>query len=236
MLAACADTDVLGAAFYLMEPVDGFNVRTGIPEPHRSDAGWQYRMGLELARIAADLGNVDVASIGLEDLGRADGWLERQVARWRSQLEGYAATPGYPPASLPDVDRVGSWLDDERPSTFQPGLIHGDFHLGNVIFANDAPRVAAVVDWELATIGDPLLDLGHCLATWPPPGAANFLLPRPIPGLPTTDELIAAYATRSSRPLDDLPVVPRSRLLSARHPARRNVRTGVRGKGTHRRR
>jgi aminoglycoside phosphotransferase (APT) family kinase protein len=202
LIAACGDEAVLGAAFYLMEPVDGFNPTLGLPEPHRSDAAVQHEMGLSMADAIAALGRVDVAAVGLDDFGKPDGWLERQVERWRSHLASYDAIEGYRGrAGIPDVERVATWLDQRRPARWRAGLIHGDFHFANVLIRRDAGAVAAIVDWELATVGDPLLDLGHLLATWPGPGSPMAV---PGAGLPARDEVIARYAAGSDRPLDDV--------------------------------
>src|SRR5262245_25320013 len=111
LLAACPDTDVLGAAFYLMEPIDGFNPTRGLPEPHRSDPSIRHAMGLELADAIAALGAIDYRAVGLEDFGRPEGFLERQVDRWRSQLESYAELAGYPGPQIEGVERVGAWLE-----------------------------------------------------------------------------------------------------------------------------
>jgi aminoglycoside phosphotransferase (APT) family kinase protein len=194
LIAACPDVDVLGAAFYLMDPIGGFNPSTGFPEPYRSDLSLQHGMGLSMADAIAALGRLDYLAIGLGDFGRPDGFLERQVERWRSQLASYDAMEGYAGPDLPGVEDVAAWLDARRPAAWTPGLIHGDFHLANVIAHPTEGRLAAVVDWELATIGDPLLDLGHLLCTWP--GAD-------VTGLPTRAELIERYAAGSTRAVDD---------------------------------
>ena len=104
--------DVLGAAFYLMEPIDGFNASTGVPEPHASDPALQRSMGLSMADAIAALGRVDFRAVGLGDLGKPDGWLERQVERWRSHLRSYDAIEGYRGAQIPGVEQVAAWLDD----------------------------------------------------------------------------------------------------------------------------
>jgi aminoglycoside phosphotransferase (APT) family kinase protein len=202
LIAAEPDPDVLGAAFYLMEPIDGFNPTLGLPEPFVSDISWQHEMGLSMADAIAALSAVDHEAVGLGDLGRSDGWAERQVGRWRKQLDGYSELPGYPGPDLPGVDRLGEWLEEHRPTRIRPGLMHGDFHFGNVLIRFDRPALAAMVDWELVTVGDPLLDLGHLLATWPHEGAAVSV---DAPGLPTIDEVIARYSARSPRAIDHLP-------------------------------
>ena len=203
LIAAEPDPEVLGASFYLMEPVDGFNATLGLPEPHASDARWQHEMGLSMADAIAALSRVDHVAVGLADLGRFEGWAERQVGRWRKQLDGYSELPGYPGPELPGVDRVGEWLDAHRPTEVRAGVMHGDFHFANVLMRYDRPALAAIVDWELVTIGDPLLDLGHLLATWPTADGPGVTLQ--ASGLPSHDEVIARYAAGSGRPLYELP-------------------------------
>lgn len=202
LIAAEPDPEVLGASFYLMEPVDGFNATLGLPPRFAGDPTWQHEMGLSMADAIAALAAVDHVAVGLADLGRADGWAERQVGRWRKQLDSYSELPGYPGPDLPGVDRVGEWLDMHRPTDVRPGLMHGDFHFGNVLVRHDRPALAAIVDWELVTIGDPLLDLGHLLATWPATDGPGITFA--ASALPTHDEVIARYASASARPLDDI--------------------------------
>lgn len=203
LIAACPDVDVLGSAFYLMEPVDGANPTVALPQPYLDDAAWRRELGLAMADGAAAVGHVDHVVVGLEDLGKPDGYLERQVARWRSQLDSYAEVDGYPGPDIPGVDAVGEWLDANRPTAWRPGLIHGDYHLANVLCAPDRPALAAIVDWELTTIGDPLLDLGWLLATWPDADGPTMssVGVRPWDGFPEPDELVGRYAERSDRDL-----------------------------------
>jgi aminoglycoside phosphotransferase (APT) family kinase protein len=204
LIAAESGTDILGAAFYLMEPIDGFHAPSGLPEPHRSDPAIRRRMGLAMVDGIAALGAVDHHAVGLADFGRPENYLERQVARWRSQLESYAAMPGYAGPDIPGVDRVARWLEDNRPASFRAGIIHGDYHLGNVLFSRTGPELAAIVDWELTTIGDPLLDLGWLLATWPSGdgqqvgGAVSV---EPWDGFPSAEELVDRYRAQSDRDL-----------------------------------
>jgi aminoglycoside phosphotransferase (APT) family kinase protein len=154
-----------------------------------------------MADGAASVGAVDHDAVGLADLGRAEGYLERQVARWRAQLDSYSALPGYPGPDIPGVDEVGEWLDANRPTSWAPGLIHGDYHLGNVLCSPHRPGLAAIVDWELTTIGDPLLDLGWLLATWPDGEEPATTSVEPWDGFPTPDELVRRYGERSDRDL-----------------------------------
>jgi len=205
LIAGCPETDVIGAAFYLMEPVEGFNPTQGLPAYHRSDPAIRRAMGFSLVDSVAALGRVDYQAVGLEGFGRPEGFLERQVTRWRSQLESYSEFEGYPGPEIPGVDDVARWLDDNRPADFHPGILHGDYHLANVMYRPDAPELAAIVDWELSTIGDPLLDLGWLLATWPAPGAPSAAAVgggiQPWEGFPRADELVARYAEGSPRDL-----------------------------------
>lgn len=206
LIAACPDVDVLGAAFYLMEPIDGFNPASGLPEPHRSDPAMRRAMGFSMVDAIAALALVDHEAVGLADFGKPEGWLERQVGRWQRQLDSYAELDGYPGPDIPGVEEVSAWLDANRPSGWQPGIIHGDFHFANVLVRHDAPDLAAIVDWELCTIGDPLLDLGHLLSTWPPGDeeAGAGAVGGGIDGLPTKAELVDRYAERTGRAVDDV--------------------------------
>lgn len=201
LIAACGDENVLGAAFYLMEPIDGFNPVNGLPASHH-DAAVQRRMGLALVEGLAALHAVDHVAAGLGDFGRTEGFLERQVARWQAQLDSYGELAGWLGRDeLGDVAGVARWLEANRPASFTPGILHGDYHLANVMYRHDAPELAAIIDWELATIGDPLIDLGWMLSTWPEEADGGMLDIAPWNGFPTGAELVAHYAARSRRSL-----------------------------------
>jgi aminoglycoside phosphotransferase (APT) family kinase protein len=205
LIAGCADESVLdGAAFYLMEPIHGFNPTVELPALHAGDADIRHEMGLRAVDALAALGAVDHAAAGLGDLGKPEGFLERQVPRWLSELESYSRHEGYPGPDIPGLDAVATWLEANRPSTFTPGLSHGDFHLANLLFRFDGPEVAAIVDWEMCTVGDPLLDLGWLLATWPADDAGAAAVTGALGlagGLALPDDLVAQYAERSTRDL-----------------------------------
>lgn len=200
-IAGEPDTDTLGAAFYLMEPVDGFNPTVSIPEPYRSDPALVHQFGLSMADAIASLGRVDHLAVGLDGFGKPDGWLERQVERWRSHLAGYDDFDGYDGPDIPGVEDVAAWLTERTPTDWSAGIIHGDFHLANVLVHPTEGRLAAVVDWELATLGDPLLDLGHVLSLWPDDDRASGFAVR---GLPSAAEVIDRYADQTTRSLDHI--------------------------------
>jgi aminoglycoside phosphotransferase (APT) family kinase protein len=197
VIAACAAEDVLGTAFYLMEPIAGFTPREEMPELHKNDASIRRGMGFEMVDAIAALSQVDFEKRGLVGLGKLDGFLERQVGRWRSQLESYAEHEGWPGlAGLPGVDEIGAWLDAHRPKSFKPGILHGDYHFGNVLYDWNGPKMTAMVDWELTTLGDPLVDLGWLLSFWPPDGSTEGPV-MPWTGFPTRDEIVSRYADKT---------------------------------------
>ncbi len=206
LIAACGAEDVIGAAFYLMEPIHGFNATRSLPEPHSRDPALRHAMGLSLVDGILALGRVDHVAVGLADFGKVEGYLARQVPRWRAQLESYTEFAGWPGPEIPGVERVARWLEERRPRGFTPGILHGDYHLANVMFRHDSPALAAIVDWELCTIGDPLLDLGGLLATWAPPeaGAPGTIAVTPWSGFPSAEELIAHYRRGTTRDLSAL--------------------------------
>ncbi len=205
LIAGCEDETVMGGAvFYLMEPVDGFNPSVALPTLHASDASVRRQMGFEIADGIAALGRVDYQAVGLDGFGQPDGFLERQVPRWLSELESYNRFEGYPGQEIPGIERVAAWLEQNRPSAWTPGIMHGDYHFANVLYSCNGPELAAIVDWEMCTIGDPLLDLGWLLATWPDAGNPSAGVGAGIAaagGLPTTDEIVARYALGSARDL-----------------------------------
>jgi len=151
---------------------------------------------------ALALDRVDHVAAGLADLGKSEGILDRQVPRWRALLESYHDYKEWPgPIGIPGITEVADWLTRHIPPRFTPGLLHGDYHLANVMFRNDGAQLAAIVDWELATIGDPLLDMGWIMATWPDRDGhtTSEIGITPWTGFPAIEELIAHYAARSQR-------------------------------------
>jgi len=202
LLAAEPDTSVLGAAFYLMEPVEGI-APLPMPTWMTNNREAQRRFGESMIASLAALGRVDHSAVGLENFGKTDGWLERQVERWRSQLDSYNELENYPGPQLPYFQEVMKWLETNQPTTWQPGIIHGDYHFNNIMLRHDSPEIAAIVDWELCTIGDPLLDLGHLLANWPDPKLPERRGVPNAPGMPSRLEVVEQYAAMSGRDTSD---------------------------------
>jgi aminoglycoside phosphotransferase (APT) family kinase protein len=200
LVAACGDPEVLGAAFYVMDEVEGCNITVQMSPAHAGSAAIRREMGLRMADAAAALGMLDPVAHGLAGFGRPEGYLERQVGRWWSQLESYHDTPGYSTDELTGVADVAAWLGSQRPAQGRPGIVHGDYHMGNVLFRPDGPELSAIVDWELCTLGDPLVDLGELLATWPDPDDDRPLFDvEPSDGFVSRQELVRRYAENSAR-------------------------------------
>ena len=200
--AVCEDTDVIGACFYIMDFVDGWspmNMGDHWPEPFESDLEVRKGLAFELVDAIAKLGQVDWKAAGLEGFGKPDGFLERQVDRWLYHLSTFKFR------EIPGLDTAAEWLRGHTPKSFTPGIIHGDYQFANVMFHNGAPaRMAAIVDWEMATVGDPLLDLAWVVMGWPDPGEGERRGYVDYEGMPTSDELLHRYASLSGLPVDEM--------------------------------
>ena len=209
-IAACTDTSVLGRAFYIMGFVDGWSPM-GLetkpdgsrpwPEPFDTDLEARRGLAFQLVEGIALLGNVDWRAKGLEDLGRPDGFHERQVDRWTAFLERIKGR------ELPGFDEASAWLRAHKPIDYIPGLMHGDYQFANVMYETGAPaRLAAIVDWEMGTVGDPKLDLGWVVHSWPADTAekADGFSYVDMQGMPSRDEVLAHYSQASGRQVDDI--------------------------------
>jgi aminoglycoside phosphotransferase (APT) family kinase protein len=202
--AFCDDNDVNGAPFYVMENVDGVILRTpaDMAPLTKDDA---RRCSEELVDVMARIHTVDFHAIGLDDFGRPDGYLERQVRRWNKQWESSKAA-GCP--DTPAIDELARRLHDALPTSGPPTIVHGDYRLDNTMLAtNDYGRVVAVLDWEMATLGDPLADLGLFLLYWGRSEAQVVATGATISteaGFLSRDEVIERYAKATARSLDAL--------------------------------
>jgi aminoglycoside phosphotransferase (APT) family kinase protein len=206
MLAACADVSVIGAPFILMEALPGDALRFVLPNFLADDAPrrWRGLIGEQLVAALAALHTTDPAAVGLADLGRPTGYLSRQLKRWREQLEYSRVRP------TDDLDWTVIWLEQHQPGEpHAPTIVHGDYKLDNAIFAHDGPpRLLGIVDWEMATIGDPLADLGWLLAFWCEarnPVPELKILPRvtAFAGFSSHADIVQRYAERTNRPVPE---------------------------------
>ena len=198
LLAVCEDTGVLGACFYVMDWVEGWTPLGPLPEPFVSDLEAKRDLGDELVDAIANLALVDWRAGGLEGFGKPDGFLERQVDRWLAHLASFRFR------ELPGLEAAAAWLRTHTPERFRPGIIHGDYQFANVMFRHGVPaRMAAVVDWEMSTVGDPLLDLGWVLMGWPDPDEdRSQALYFDYTGMQSRADLMERYAKRSGLALD----------------------------------
>lgn len=211
--AYCSDEAVIGAPFYVMGLVEGF---TGypfedLPAPYDHPGPAKRQLAFALIDALAELAKTDFRKIGLGDFGKPDGFLERQVDRWTAQLASYRESENYQQRDLPGLAYVIDWLRGETPAMSPPGVLHGDLSFANCMFAPfdaawpEPAKVAAMIDWELATIGDPLLDLGLVLYPFrgrderTPP--AGYFDPTDFP---YREELAERWAERSGRKVENI--------------------------------
>jgi aminoglycoside phosphotransferase (APT) family kinase protein len=205
-IAACTDQSVLGRAFYLMGFVDGWSpmgmTERRWPAPFDTDPDARAGLAYQLVEGCALLSRVDWQAKGLQDLGRPDGFHERQVDRWTAFLERIKGR------ELPGFDEAAAWLRAHEPIDYVPGLMHGDYQFANVMYRDGAPaRLAAIVDWEMGTVGDPKLDLAWVVQSWPedtkgPDAASSGYVD--MTGMPSRAELLKHYADVSGRQVDDI--------------------------------
>jgi aminoglycoside phosphotransferase (APT) family kinase protein len=199
--AVCADTEILGAAFYLMSEIDGWSPMNtdGWPAPFDSDLAARFGLGIQLVDGPARLARVDWRAQGLEGFGKPDNFHDRQVDRWLAHLKAFKFR------QLPGLDATSDWLRNHKPSHWEPGIIHGDYQFANAMFNHGAPaQLAAMVDWEMSTVGDPLLDLGWVINGWTDPGEDRTKGYVDQTGLPSRDQILDHYATVSGRSVEEI--------------------------------
>ena len=203
VLAVCDDEAVIGSPFYVMEKVEGLVVTTEVPRELDSVED-RRRMGEELVDALVEVHAVDWRDAGLEGFGRPTGYLERQLKRFLGLWEINRTR------DIPAVESVGRWLAETMPQSAPATVVHGDYRLGNTMFATEPPaRLVAIFDWEMSTIGDPKADLGYLCTLWtdrddPPAGMFELTGVTREPGFPTRDELVARYEERSGRAMSDI--------------------------------
>lgn len=197
----CDDVEVLGTEFMLMGVVDGFTPGFDLPEPFLGDITLRHGLAIAYVDGLVHLAAVDWRERGLADLGKPEGFLERQVPRWLAQLERYRTR------DLPDLDFLANWLTANTPTMSPAAIIQGDYSPFNVMVSPQPPaRLAAIVDWDTGTIGDPLLDIGHLLARWTEPGEDPIITEQAggSAGYPSRQQMAARYAELSGRDLTAL--------------------------------
>jgi aminoglycoside phosphotransferase (APT) family kinase protein len=193
-LVLCEDESVIGTVFYVMDCVEGRVLwdqsLPGMSKAERA-AVWD-----ELNKTIAQLHRVDYRSVGLEGFGKPGSYIERQVARWSKQYQASRTEP------IEAMDHLIAWLPDNIPPESATTVVHGDFRLDNAIFHPAEPRILAVLDWELATLGDPLADFAyHCMSWHIPPGHFRGIAGLDLPslGIPSESEYVARYCQRTGR-------------------------------------
>ncbi len=197
MVAFCDDAAVLGGDFYVMDRIEGVIPRSEWPDGVPLSADQARRLCLSAVDVLAELHAVDPEAAGLGDLGRGPGYVRRQVEGWSTRYRN-ARTD-----DVPDLEQVMGWLDRHQPEDVGACVIHNDFKLDNLVLdRGDPTRVVGVLDWEMATVGDPLMDLAGSMAYWvqaddPEDFQLMRRVPTHLPGMLTRDEVVAAYAERT---------------------------------------
>jgi len=203
-LLYCADESVLSAPFYLMKPIHGIILRRDAPPGLAFTAEIARRLSESFVDNLAKLHGLDYAAIGLGDLGKPQGFMERQVRGWTERYYGSQTH------TLSEVERIAAWMKDHLPAKCGAALIHNDYKYDNIILdPEDITTIVGVLDWEMATIGDPLADLGTALAYWVERGDPEELQtirwsPSTYAGSMTRAELIARYAQVSGRDVSEI--------------------------------
>jgi aminoglycoside phosphotransferase (APT) family kinase protein len=202
VLAVCDDLEVIGAPFYIMERVRGAVITEELPAPLDSPEH-RGRIADELIDALVELHATDWTTLGLEGFGRPTGYLERQLRRFNGLWEVNRTR------EIEELEQVGAWLADNMPESPPATIVHGDYRLGNTMFADGTPpRLAAILDWEMATIGDPLADIGYLMVHWVQADDVRSRLAMHTvtdrPGFPTRHEMVARYEERSGRSVRSL--------------------------------
>lgn len=197
-LAYCDDASVIGTPFYVMERVHGVILRARTPAGLALDAATMRRASEATCDTLAEIHRIDWRAVGLGELGKPEGYIERQVRGWADRYEK-AKTD-----DVPQVDKLGAWLDAHRPTESGASIVHNDFKYDNVVLSPDLSRVLAVLDWEMATIGDPLMDLGTALGYWiepddPPVFQVTVFGPTNRPGNLTRVEFAERWSRATGR-------------------------------------
>ncbi len=202
-LGLCEDESVNDAPFYVMAFVEGFVLTDAAITRKHFEAAERRRIGESVADVLGRLHLIDPDSVGLGDLGRKEAYLARQLRRWRTQWEKSKTR------ELPAMEQVYEALKSQMPEQLSATIVHGDYRLGNMITAADA-RIAAVLDWELCTLGDPLADVGYLMNNWAEPGESGptsrgaALSPSSAGDFPRRKEVLERYTAITGRDVDNI--------------------------------
>lgn len=195
MHTICEDTDVVGTAFYVMEWVEGRVISDArLPDMTPSERTSVYE---DFIRVLAELHSIDPVAIGLESFGRPGNYYGRQISRWSQQYEASKTGP------IPAMEALMNWLPENVPASDETGIVHGDYRIGNCILHPSEPRIVAVLDWELSTLGHPLGDLAYFCQAWRVElgtGASLDRVDLAALGIPTEEAVVARYCELSGRP------------------------------------
>ena len=188
----CNNVDIIGAPFFLMERVEGVILRGQLPKDHGLTPDWMQTLSALAATALAKLHQVDIQSQELASLGKPEGYIDRQVTGWIGRYQKAATDV------IPEMDQMASWMMANQPKEGAAALIHNDFKYDNIVWdAEGTPSIKAILDWEMATLGDPLMDLGTTLAYWAEPDDPDIMKPyNPswLPGNLNRDAFVQAYA------------------------------------------
>lgn len=203
MIGLCSDIDVIGAEFYVMERLPGLILRANPPSPFALDRAGTRRLCLNMIDKLIELHQVNYRDAGLETLGKGGGYTQRQISGWSDRYEKAKTW------NVPSFSYVRRWLAERAPTDTATCIIHNDWRFDNVVLDSDDPtRITGVLDWELATLGDPLMDLGSALAYWiqaDDPYLMRIMRRQPthLPGMLTRDEVVAYYLDRTGLKTDN---------------------------------
>jgi aminoglycoside phosphotransferase (APT) family kinase protein len=201
---SCEDESVIGAPFYLMERVDGVVIRDELPNAYSERD--RYAIGEELVDALVELHAVDPDSCGLASFGKREGYLARQLRRWTGQMDLTLPLT----RELPTLRSLGEWLEANLPESPAATIVHGDYKLDNVMFDANEPKLIAILDWEMSTLGDPLADLGWMISFWREPSDptegvfADLGVVTALPGFASRQHLIDRYVERTGRDVTSL--------------------------------
>ncbi len=204
-IALCEDPDVIGAPFFLMDEIDGVVLRYEFPEDFEDTPERRRALGERLVDTLVDIHAVDWTAVGLEKHGKPDTFISRNLKLMKDQWDNVRQRP------IDDIDKVGAYLESHLPNGCAPTIVHGDYKLDNVMWRRDElATIAAVFDWEISTIADPLIDLGWLRGFWTDQGKPRGAVTmgpslQEAGGFISRDEIVERYASRTGRDVSDLP-------------------------------